>query len=93
MKKILVALALIASIPAQAHGNGVFPFIGGMIVGNILTQPRTVYVQPAPVYVQPAPVYIQPAPQPQYQYGLPTCRPENVYTASGQFAGQQLICN
>ena len=92
MKRILLALALIASIPAQAHGHsGIYPFIGGMIIGNILTQPRTVYVQPAPVYVQPAPVYVQP--QPQYQYGLPSCRPEPVYLSNGQYAGQQLICN
>ena len=98
MKKILsaLALALVLAVPtAQAHGNGLVPFFGGVIIGNMLSQPpRTVYVQPAPVYVQPAPVYVQPAiPVPVNPYALPSnCRLENVYNGWGQYIGQQTIC-
>lgn len=106
MKKILLALATVsmfATAPAQA--DGLAPFIGGMIIGNILTQPRTVYVQPAPVYVPPPVVYQQP-PVVVYRNVLPLhppegdpyalqrqCHVEPVYNAFGQYLGQQQFCN
>ena len=108
MRKILVALATVAtmvSVPAQARADA-GSFIGGMIIGNILTQPRTVYVQPAPVYVPP-PVIYQPAPPViVYRHALPPlppegdpyalqrqCRIEPVYNAHGHYLGQQQFCN
>lgn len=100
MKKILVAfttVATLASMPAQADPGA---FIGGLIIGNILSQPRTVYVQPAPVYVQPAPVYVNPnpygvQPNPYLTWYPPTryCHLQDVYSAQGQYLGQQQICN
>lgn len=107
MKKIVLALATVASLasmPAQADGAGAF--IGGLIIGNILTQPRTVYVQPAPVYVPPAVIY-QPAPPViVYRNYLPPlppqgdpyalqrqCHVEPMYNAYGQYLGQQQFCN
>jgi hypothetical protein len=103
MKKILVALATVATFaaaPVQAHADAGGAFIGGLIIGNILTQPRTVYVQPAPVYVQPAPVYVNPNPygvQPNpYLYAYPPtryCHQEDVYSSNGTYLGRQQICN
>ena len=105
MKKILVAFATVAtlaSMPAHADAGA---FIGGLIVGNILTQPRTVYVQPAPIYVPPPTVYHQAPPVIVYRdrdYGPPQgdpfalqrqCRFESVYNGYGQYLGQQQICN
>jgi hypothetical protein len=107
MKRILVAAALAASlvVPAQAHADA-GAFIGGLIIGNILTQPRTVYVQPAPVYMPPPVVYQQAPPVIVYRNVYPLhpaegdpyamqrqCHSEHVYTAQGQYLGLQQICN
>lgn len=107
MKRILVAAALAASlvVPAQAHADA-GAFIGGLIIGNILSQPRTVYVQPAPVYIPPPVVYQQAPPVIVYRNALPPlppqgdpyalqrqCHVEPVYNAYGQYLGQQQFCN
>jgi hypothetical protein len=101
MKKFLVA-ALVASaliVPtAQARADAGGAFIGGLIIGNILTQPRTIYVQPAPVYIPPPPVYINPNPygvQPNpYLYQIPRqCHLENFYDGAGYLIGQRQVCN
>ena len=106
MKKILVALATVSTLAAApAHADGLGPFIGGIIIGNILTQPRTVYVQPAPVYIPP-PVIYQSPPVVVYRNALPPlppqgdpyalqrqCRIEPVYNAYGQYLGQQQVCS
>jgi len=106
MKKIVLALATVSVLAtAPAHADGIGPFIGGMIIGNILTQPRTVYVQPAPIYVPPPTVYHQAPPVIVYRdrsFGPPQgdpfalqrqCRFESVYNGYGQYLGQQQICN
>lgn len=104
MKKIVLALATVSALAtAPAHADGIGPFIGGMIIGNILTQPRTVYVQPAPIYVPPPTVYHQAPPVIVYRdrdYGPPQgdpfalmCRHEHVYNSQGVYLGQQRICN
>jgi hypothetical protein len=106
MKKIVLALAtvsLLATAPAHADAGA---FIGGLIIGNILTQPRTVYVQPAyPIYAPPPTVYHQAPPVIVYRdrdFGPPQgdpfalqrqCRVESVYNVYGQYLGQQQICN
>ena len=106
MKKILVALATVSTLAAApAHADGLGPFIGGIIIGNILTQPRTVYVQPAPVYIPP-PVIYQSPPVVVYRNALPPlppqgdpyalqrqCRIEPVYNVHGQYLGQQQVCS
>ena len=83
MKKILLAVVLAVSAPAFAHGHGGYgspwiPFGAGVIIGNVLSQPRPVYVYPAP-----QPVYVYPQqPQPPVIYGAPTTAP--VIPAPGQ---------
>jgi hypothetical protein len=79
MKKIIASLAVALSIatPAMAHGHGGYgygpwlPFGAGVIIGNVLTQPR--YYSPPPVYVYPQPQVIYQ--QPQIVYGAPTNAP------------------
>jgi hypothetical protein len=101
MKKILLSLALVATVAAApARADGLGPFIGGMIIGNILTQPRTVYVQPAPVYVAPQTVYVNPNPygvQPNpFLYSNPPtvyCHSQEVYNGNGVYLGRQQVCN
>jgi hypothetical protein len=71
MKKVLLALALLASAPAFAQhyhhhyyggyrGGWVGPAIVGGFIGYELSQPRTVVVQQQPVIVQNPPVVYQP---------------------------------
>ena len=80
MKKVLAGLLIAGSIatPAMAQGNPWVPFGVGVILGNVLTQPR--YYSPPPVYVYPQPqvIYQQPQvvyQQPQVVYGAPTQAP------------------
>ena len=80
MKKVLVGLLVAGSLiapTAQAGGHGGgnpwVPFGAGVIIGNILTQPRY-YYSPPPVYVypqQPQIIYQQPP----VVYGAPTQAP------------------
>ena len=76
MRKILLSIlvAISASSPAFAHGHGGgyggwVPFGAGIILGNIISQPRPVYVYPSP-----PPVYVYPQ-QPPVVYGAPTTAP------------------
>ena len=77
MKKVLASLVVALSVatPAMAHGGygggPWIPFGAGVIIGNILTQPR--YYSPPPVYVYPQPQVIYQ--QPQIVYGAPTQAP------------------
>jgi hypothetical protein len=93
MKKVLASLLIAGSIatPAMAQhhhggGNPWIPFGAGVIIGNVLTQPR--YYSPPPVYVypqQPQVVYQQPQviyQQPQVVYSAPTQAP--IFKAPGQ---------
>lgn len=91
MKKVIVGLIIAACgvTSAMADGRGghhggyhhtnggnwVVPLVGGIIIGNVLTQPRYVYPSPPPVYVYPQ----QP---PVVVYGAPTTAP--VIPAPGQ---------
>jgi len=81
MKKVLASLIVSLSIasPAMAHGynhgggyGGWVPFGAGIVIGNILTQPR--YYSPPPVYVYPQPqvIYQQ---TPPVVYGAPVQAP------------------
>ena len=49
---------------AAAAGGLAVGAVGGLLLGNALSnaQPQPVYQQPAPVYVQPQPTYVQPQP-------------------------------
>lgn len=82
MKKIALALALFASVPAMAHGphhgywrhggggwNWVAPAIVGGVIGYEIARPPVVVQQP--VIVQPQPV---PVPQPYIVQGQ-NCSP------------------
>ena len=71
MKKVLLALALLASAPAFAQhhhhhyhggyrGGWVGPAIVGGLIGYELSRPHTVVVQQQPVIVQQPPVVYQP---------------------------------
>ena len=78
MKKVLAGLMVagaLVSAPAMAHGHGGYgpwvPFGAGVIIGNVLSQPR--YYSPPPVYVYPQPQVIYQ--QPQVVYGAPTQAP------------------
>ena len=84
MKKILAGLvvALSVSTPAMAHshggyGYGVLPFIGGVVVGNVLAQrPTYVYQQVPPpqvIYQQPQTVYVYPSQAPVVTTPMTTC--------------------
>ena len=94
MKKILVALATVTTIAATPAHADAGAFIGGLIIGNILTQPRTVYVQPAPVYIPPPqPVYANPNPwgfQPNPY--LLRCWSQPIYNQWGQIVAYQQAC-
>ena len=62
--KYIIALLIAATItPAYADGSDAGWLLGGIVIGNILTQPR----QPQTVYVYPpTPRYRMYAPPPQY---------------------------
>lgn len=95
LRKVLVALLLMASVPAAASAHGGFGWGLGLGLGlgvplgvglsaplyrpYYYAPPYPVYVAPPPVVVQQAPVYVQPAPASQ-----PTCRPQYqpAYTAN-----------
>lgn len=64
MKALLVLLALIVTTPAHADGSDAGWLLGGVVLGNILSQPR----QPQTIYVYPPqqPQYRMYAPPPQY---------------------------
>ena len=70
MKKVLIALIATLPLVACAHGpdyrgNDAAAFIGGAIVGAVISANRPVYVQP-PVVYQQQPVYVPPVVVPQY---------------------------
>ena len=95
MKKVILALGLLTSLSASAHGydgygyrghyyrgggyDWVAPLAIGGIIGYQLSQPRTVIVQQPQVVYQQPPVMVQ---QPQVIQSQPLYRKDTIYDAT-----------
>jgi len=95
MKKVILALGLLTSLSASAHGyeghgyhgyyhggggyGWVAPLAIGGLIGYELSQPRTVVVQQPQVVYQQPPVVVQ---QPQVIQSQPLYRKDTIYDQS-----------
>ena len=91
MKKLIAsvicAAALISSPASYASGEWIGPLLGGLIIGNALSdhrhyQPVYPIYQPPVVYVQPPPMYVVPQ----------RCAWYPVYDVYGRYVTQEYRC-